>query len=101
MKTYTINIHPELREVTFTVKNGKKFEAALMRGSFDHFEIKVDPKDIDRVKKFAVKFGDDKSSCRGSWYAHCNGYAMDLCVTSAGQYVYINTYRPYGATRRG
>ena len=99
MKTYTINIHPELRSVTFSVKNGRKFEESLIKGEWGKFEINVVPEDMGRVKKFAVKFGDDKSSNGGAWYAHCNGFAMDLLVTSGGQYVIINTYRPYGAIR--
>ena len=52
--------------------------------------------DAKRIKQFAVKKGNDKATCRGNWYAHCNGYAMDLCVTNAGKNFSINTYRPYG-----
>lgn len=96
MKTYTINIHPHLENVTFTVKNGRKFEDALIRGDYKNFYIEVSEDDIKRLKKFAVKYGDDKSSCHGSWYAHCNGFAMDLAVTCAGKYISINTWRPYG-----
>jgi hypothetical protein len=96
MKTYTIDIHPYLEGVKFTVKNGKKFEESLIRGEYKEFRIEVCDEDIKRVKQFAVKCGDDKASCHGNWYAHCNGYAMDLYVTCAGKYISINTWRPYG-----
>ena len=52
--------------------------------------------DAQRIKDFAIKNGDDKSSNNGKWWAHCNGYAMDLNVTEAGKKMSINTYRPYG-----
>lgn len=96
MKTYTIDIHPQLKNVTFSVKNGRRFEAAIIKGEYGDFYIEVSDQDIKRVKQFAVRHGDDKSSCHGNWYAHCNGYAMDLAVTCAGKYISINTWRPYG-----
>lgn len=96
MKTLTIDIHPQLKGVEITVKNGRRFSESLIRGEYENFLIEVSDKDIARVKHFAVHMGDDKSSCKGNWYAHCNGYAMDLCVTNKGRYIYINTYRPYG-----
>jgi hypothetical protein len=95
MKTYTLDIHPELKNVTFTVKDGKKFEELLRLGKYNRVFINVSEKDMKRVKQFAVRKGNDKSSCHGNWYAHCNGYAMDLCITGAGKYISINTYRPY------
>ena len=95
MKTYTIDIHPELQKVTFNVTNGKKFEESLASGDYRVFNINVCESDIKRVKQFVVRKGNDKSSCYGSWYAHCNGYAMDLCVTCAGKHISINTYKSY------
>lgn len=100
MKTYTINIHPKLENVTFTVKNGRRFEESLIKGDYKNFFIEVSEQDIKRVKQFAVRFGNDKSSCHGHWYAHCNGYAMDLCITMAGKYISINTWRPYGKSEK-
>lgn len=99
MKTFTININPKLEAVTFTVKNGRKFTEALLSGKYLTFNIEVAPEDLSRVKKFAVKYGNDKQSNRGHWYAHCNGYAMDLIVHYNGK-VSINTYRPYGQTTK-
>lgn len=95
MKSFTINITPKLENVTFSVNNGRAFSDALMSGIFKKFNIVISPKDLDRVKKFAVKYGNDKSSNRGHWYAHCNGYAMDLVVSYNGT-AQINTYRPFG-----
>lgn len=94
MKTFKINIHPKLKDVSFTVKNGKKFTENIVTGSFCQFSINIDPKDIERVKKFAIEHGDDKSSNNGSWYAHCNKYAMDLFINYNGSAT-INTYRPF------
>lgn len=96
MKHFTINIHPKLPNVTFTVKNGRQFVDKLTRGEYCRFVIDVCESDLKRVKQFAVHQGNDKSSCCGNWYAHCIGFAMDLCVTNRGKVISINTYRPYG-----
>ena len=96
MKTFKIDIHPHLCDVEITVKNGRLFSDYLIAGKFGTFYVEVAPQDVSRVKKFAVKYGDDKSSCRGNWYAHCNGWAMDLCITCAGKHISINTARYYG-----
>ncbi len=95
MKTLSINIHPELKDVTVTVKNGKLFQECLNNGIGRTFIIDVADKDIKRVKQFAIRKGNDKSSCFGNWYAHCNGYAMDLCITNRGKYITINTWKGY------
>lgn len=100
MKSYTINIASGLENVGITVKNGRKFEQAAISGKYATFYIEVAEKDIDRVKQYAVKHGDDKSSNRGNWYAHCNGFAMDLCVTNRGKYISINTFRGYGKDKK-
>jgi hypothetical protein len=99
MKTFTIDIHPKLKDVTFSVKNGKKFTENLIAGNYKQFNIAIDESDIKRVKQFAVKYADDKSSNKGHWYAHCNGYAMDLIVNYNGE-ASINTYRPYGRSNK-
>jgi hypothetical protein len=95
MKSFTIDIHPKLQAVTFSVKNGRKFSDHLIKGEYGNFEIKIYENDLKRVKQFAVKNADDKNSNRGNWYAHCNGFAMDLIIDYKG-YATINTYRPYG-----
>ena len=99
MKTYVIDIAPQLRNVTITVKNGKRFSDYLIKGHYGNFYVYVAQEDLSRVKKFAVKYGNDKGSNRGNWYAHCNGFAMDLCITNAGKYISITTARYYGRTR--
>jgi hypothetical protein len=98
MKSFNLDIHPELKNVTITVKNGRKFSESLIKGQYANFEITVDEEDLNRVKDFAVKKGNDNDINKGNWYAHCNGYAMDLCVMNKGQNITINTYRPYGKT---
>lgn len=100
MKSYTINIASGLKNVGITVKNGRRFEQAAISGEYATFFIEVAEKDIKRVKQFAVKNGDDKSSNHGNWYAHCNGYAMDLCVSNRGRHITLNTWRGYGRDRK-
>lgn len=100
MKTFKIDIHPELKDVEITVKNGAKFLRDITSGDYATHYFETNEYDADRIKKFAVKFGDDNNSCRGDWYAHCNGYAMDLMVTNAGKKMCINTYRPYGRAKK-
>lgn len=95
MKTFTIDIAPQLKDVTFTVNNGAEFERCLIKGNYRTFQIKVCDTDIQRVRQYAVKHGNDNNSNRGRWYAHCNGYSMDLIVNYSN-FVQINTYRPYG-----
>lgn len=100
MKRYCIDIHPYLKQIHFSVRNGKRFEDYLIKGEYHDFLIDIDDYDLYRVKNFAIKYGNVKSSNNGNWYAHCNGYAMDLCVTNSGKYISINTYRPYGRANK-
>lgn len=95
MKTFTININSKLENIEITVKNGRKFSEAAIQGNYEIFFVKVSDSDLAKIKKYAVKHADDKSSNKGNWYAHCNGYSMDLFVNSKGD-VTINTYRAYG-----
>ena len=96
MKTYTIDIHPNLKDVTIEVKNGAKFERAIIKGEYEYFDVKIPCElELKRIKKFAIKHADDYCSCKGRWFAHCNGFAMDLFINYKGE-VRINTYRPYG-----
>lgn len=100
MKEYNIDIHEHLKGVKIKVKNGALFERCIISGTYKSFEIQLSEKDAERVKKFAVKYADDKSSNKGNWYAHCNGYAMDLMVLNKGSFFSINTYRPYGRSSK-
>lgn len=99
MKSFTINIHPKLESVTFTVKNGKEFSKNLIAGTYKGFKITIDENDLARVKKVAVEIGNDNNSNKGKWYAHCNGFAMDLMISYNGE-ASINTYRPYGKEKK-
>jgi hypothetical protein len=91
MKTFTIDINTELKNIEITVKNGRLFTDSMIQGAYKTFSVSVNEEDLNRIKKYAVKNANDKSSNRGIWYAHCNGYSMDLFVNYAGE-VRINTY---------
>lgn len=95
MKTFMIDIHPELKNVEVIVKNGKMFEEYLKSGKYGYFDFTTNEKDANRIKKFVVRKGDDKSSNRGNWYAHCNCYCWDLAVLCAGRFFRINTCNLY------
>ena len=100
MKTFKINISSKLENVEITVKNGAHFSKALIQGEYSNFEFKTNELDAERIKKFAIKYADDKSSNMGCWYAHCNGFAMDLIVLNSGKNFQLNTYRPYGKSSK-
>lgn len=95
MKNFCIDIHPSLKQVRFSVRNGSSFTRSIIEGAYKRFTIVVDPEDLDRVKRFGVEYGNDNNSNHGRWYTHCNGYAMDILINYTG-HVEINTYRPYG-----
>lgn len=99
MKSFRIDIHPELRDVEVIVKNGEQFSRHLIKGDNYPVEFQTNEFDLNRIKKFAVRYGNDKSSNRGYWYANCREYAMNLSVYGAGKYLSINTFRPYGAEK--
>ncbi len=94
MKNLTITINEELRDINITVANGRKFTDAFLSGEYHKFNISVNNADLERIKKYAVKNADDKSSNKGNWYAHCNGFSMGLMVTAQNE-VTINTYVTY------
>ena len=94
MKKFTININLELTDIEIIVKNGRKFTDAIIKGEYELFEITVSELDQNRIKKYAIKNGNDNNSNRGSWYAHCNGYSMDLFINYAGR-ISINTYAEF------
>lgn len=97
MKTFVIDINPKLENIEMTVKNGALFTRCVLKGKYKTFNVTTNSFDLKRIKQFAVKFGNDNNSNKGHWYAHCNGFAMDLMVNYKGD-ITINTYRPYGKT---
>ena len=99
MKTFKINIHPELREIEVTVENGAEFQRCIIAGTYKPFTFTTSESDAQRIKSFAIKNGTDNSSNNGNWYAHCNGFAMDLIATQRGTNFEINTYRPFGQSK--
>lgn len=98
MKTLKINIHPELKEVEITVKNGRAFSEAAIKGDYKTFSFTTNENDAARIKAFAVKYGNDNNSNKGHWYAHCNGYAMNLVANYDNQFS-LNTFRVYGRSK--
>lgn len=109
MKTITLNIHHRLEQVSIIVTNGKHFTDALIEGRYECFAFyPATAEDARRIKRFAITYADDKSSCYGSWYAHCNMFAMDLVVshhkaTSASlehDTYTLNTYRAFGRSEK-
>lgn len=99
MKKFNINIDPKLENVEITVQNGAEFTRACIQGEYKEFRIEVSEYDLDRIKRFAVKYGNDNSSNHGSWYAHCIGFSMGLFVQCDGN-ISINTYKPYGKSAK-
>ena len=91
MKTFQLTICNKLKDVTVTVKNYRKFEKAMMLKEYHNFNIVIAEPDIKRVKQYAVKNADDRSSNKGHWYVHCNGYSMGLFINYEGSAT-VNTY---------
>ena len=99
MKTFTIDIHPLLQNVTFDAE--ESFEESLIKGEYQSFRIEVAEKDIARVKRFVEEHASDITETEYDWLGKCNGYAMDLVYAhyikpEESLSVFINTYRPYG-----
>ena len=95
MKTFFIDIHPELTGVEVTVSDNKLFEQSMKDGRFHQFEFTTNELDAKRLRQFAVKNGNDNNSNNGDWYAHCNGYCMNLIVEDSGKKFSINTCKSY------
>lgn len=96
--TFKIDICDELKGVEITVKNGSAFKKAYKNGDYCFFEFTTNEADAKRIKQYAIHYADDKSSCRGNWYANCTRYSMGLLVAIAGKRFMLNTYKGY---RRG
>jgi hypothetical protein len=94
MKTFKVDIHPKLRNIEVVVKNGAAFTRDSIRGTYKYHSFTTNWYDSARLKEFAIKYGNDNNSNKGAWYAHCNGFAMDLMVDHKGNLM-INTYKPY------
>ena len=80
MKTFCLNIDPELKNVVFQVNNGAAFERDLLQGAMKCYQITLSESEYKRVARFALKRCNYYSSCRGGWYAQCNGYSMGLTI---------------------
>ena len=101
MKTFCLNIDPELKNVVFQVNNGAAFERDLLKGAMRNYQITLSESEYKRVARFALKRCNSYYSSRGGWHAQCNGYSMGLTIFGLSDHsrrVEISTYRPYGTS---
>ena len=101
MKTFCLNIDPELKNVFFQVKNGAAFERDLLQGAMKSYQITLSESEYKRVARFALKRCNSYYNSRGGWHAQCNGYSMGLTIFGLSDHsrrVEISTYRPYGTS---
>ena len=96
MKTF--DIYPLGPEHPITVKgNYAEYVRNLNSGKYKRFHFEI--VEIDSyIKKMIIRLSNDRNSNRGRWYAHCNGYNMDLILFYNG-YIEVNTYHDYRVVR--
>jgi len=99
MKTFKISFCRELRDVEVSVSNYSSFIRCMLDGNSAVFNLKVSDDDLPRLKKFLVKYADDKSSNHGRWYAHCNTYLWDCIIYYNGNFQ-VNTAICYRTPQR-
>lgn len=97
MKTVTIN-YAYNKSITVEVPRKKRHNnsltESLISGKYDVFNVRV-VKGLEEFVQHVVKIANDKSSNKGRWYAHCNGYCLDAVVTFESKktgMVQLNTY---------
>ena len=81
MKTITITINRELRNIPVTVKNGRKFQEDLNLGNYEVHEIKLNETDALKVKRFMVKahsFRSCRQPFKYGYLMQCNGHDFGL-----------------------
>jgi hypothetical protein len=101
MKTFCLNIDPELKNVVFQVNKGAAFERDLLKGTMKCYQITLRDSEYKRVARFALKRCNSYYSSRGRWHAQCYGYSMGLTIfglNGLSRRVEISTYRPYGTS---
>lgn len=84
-------------EIPKKKRNKKNLVDSLASGDYAQFYVKVID-GLDEFIKHALKNANDKSSCRGNWYLHFNGYCLDAIITRASKKescIFINTYFNY------
>lgn len=90
MKTF--NIYPLGKDYPILVKgNYSAYMRSLEKGEFKtfYFETVENP-----YKKLIIRASNDRSSNEGQWFAHCNGYNMNIVLNKSGL-ISINTYADY------
>lgn len=93
MKTIEINLGKDIMMVCGQIKRGqiKHFNECLLAGDYKNFEFEL----VDGATSKFIQIANDKSSNRGRWYAHCNGYMFDSVIRKSSdgkRYIQINTW---------
>lgn len=92
------DIYPLGPDYPITVKgNYAEYLRNLNSGKYKTHRFEVVEIDAG-LKKRIIRVSNDRSSNRGHWYAHCNGYNMDLILHYDGK-IEINTYHNYRTVR--
>lgn len=96
MKTF--DIYPIGPEFPITVRgNYAEYIRNLNSGKYKRFQFEI--VEIESyIKKKILRISNDRNSNRGHWYAHCNGYNMDLILHYNGS-IEVNTYHDYRIVR--
>lgn len=97
MKTFQINLGQDINVVCGQIKRGQiaRFNESLYSGDYHNFEFEL----LNGDTKKLIEVANDRSSNKGNWYAHCNGYMFDCIVRKSGYdgklYIQINTWSGY------
>lgn len=94
MRKSTFDIYPA-KGVTITVRGNKSaYLRDLQEGNYSCHKFEV----VYISKKDAIqlcRIANDRGVYKGGWYAHCNGYNMDIIYSRMGsgvKRVSVNTY---------
>jgi hypothetical protein len=78
-------------------KNGVSFLESLAGGFYGYYDVRV-VNGLDEFIRYVIKHANDKSSNRGKWYVHCNGFCLGVffnyTVRQSG-FIRLNTYYNY------
>lgn len=101
MKTFEINLGNDIVMVCGQTKRGqvKRFNEALLAGDYKNFEFEL----VDGDTSKYIKVANDRSSNRGHWYAHCNGYMFDSVIRKSAdgkRYIQINAWSGFRKERK-
>ena len=97
--TVNIKLNGVNYQLTVNFKRGEygRYLNSCEKGEYRNYVVSIDKKETHENELFyqtIIKVANDKSSCHGNWYAHCNGYAKDAILNYRNELT-INTYAPY------